>query len=476
MSAASEYLPDSTPGPSSLPASPENEQGVLGCILLAADRHLEAAQNRFGTDAVFHDLRHAEIWSAITYLRSKNKPIDPLTVSEELRARNLLDQVGGIPYLNALQDAVPGHTGEGFLPAYLDNVWDKYLARQLVEKNLAQIAIVKEWNGASEGTVARVDEEHTRWKKLLERGAVSPKNLCAPADFGEAYYDVWFKRKEETFGWQLPFGFPMRIRPSELTLFTGDNGSGKSSMLGMISICAAKQFEPGQKVVIASMEVPPEITLWIMARQLLGVGRLDCTEENIARIARALAWLNARVLLYNFLGITDWRELLNTFRYARQHNHGVIFIVDSVMRIGIPDDDYAQQGVVAAQFADFCVKDGAHTFLVVHENKGEGRQKDKVRGSKQWTDNAHNVCAVKRNESKAEKIEDWKAEHKAGEMSESEFTEKMTGVRKVWDTKFILSKQRWPGSQQNASRWLYFDHESLQFHEQPNQGALNFML
>jgi twinkle protein len=229
-------------------------------------------------------------------------------------------------------------------------------------------------------------------------------------------------------------------------------------------------------VIIASMEVPPEITLWIMARQLLGVGKLECNELNIAKITRALAWLNKRVLLYNFLGITDWRELLNTFRYARANRHGAVFIVDSVMRIGIPDDDYALQGIVAAQFADFSVKQGAHTFLVVHENKGDGRAKDKVRGSKQWTDNAHNVCGMKRNEAKAEKLEELKAENAAGELSNEDFEKKKIGMRKLWDAKFILSKQRWPGSQQNASRWLYFDHEALQFHEQPGDWSFDFTL
>jgi len=46
----------------------------------------------------------------------------------------------------------------------------------------------------------------------------------------------------------------------------------------------------------------------------------------------------------------------------------------------------------------------------------------------------------------------------------------------VWDSKFVLSKQRWPGSQQNASKWLYFNHESLQFHEEANQAPIDYRL
>lgn len=321
-----------------------------------------------------------------------------------------------------------------------------------------------------------VKQRHDEFQGLLNRGTPEPKNLCEPLDFELAYYDAWFKRKEEEYGYALPFEFPLRWRPSEMTLFTGDNGSGKSSMLGLISLICGKQFQKGEKVVVASMEVPPEITLWIMARQLLGRGKMEETAEGRKEIQSALGWLQERVLLYNFLGITDWRELLNTFRFAREHKQGEIFIVDSVMRIGIPDDDYAMQGIAAAAFADFSVKTGAHTFLVVHENKGDGRTKDKVRGSKQWTDNAHNVVGMKRNEDKAAKMEELKAQLRAGDIDEAGFNTKRDGMRKTWDSKFILSKQRWPGSQQNASRWLYFDHESLQFHEQPNVGAFDYRL
>lgn len=448
------------------------EQSIIGCVLLRPEC-LADCETRFGSDEVFYDLRNRMIWDALTYLKSKGIPIDSITLRTELVSRNFFEEIGGCPYLSEVQDRVPSAAN---LPVYLDIVWEKFIARQLLKKATEEAESIYETSGVSESFVAAVNERHERWKALLERGSVTPKNLCAPADFTEDYFNVWFKREHENYGWELPFKFPMRIRPSEMTLFTGDNGSGKSSMLGQIAIVCGKQFTGNEKVVIASMEVPPEITLWIMARQLLGVGKLEQNPENERKIADALAWLNQRVLLYNFLGITDWRELLNTFIYAREHLNGAIFIVDSVMRIGIPDDDYALQGMVAMQFADFAIKRGAHVFLVVHENKGEGPQKNKVRGSKQWTDNAHNVCAIKRNESKSEKLEEWKQELAAGVISQEEFDKKLEGCRKTWDSKFILNKQRWPGSQQNASRWLYFDRDSLQFHEYPDDKSFNFLL
>jgi hypothetical protein len=455
------------------PHTEEAEQALLGCIL-ADPKKMPLARERIVDDNVFYGLPNRVIWNVMSGLHGEGRPIDLITVMQRLADLKRLEEIGGLQYLSALPDKVQSPEN---LPTYLDLVWEKWLARRGIEFAATFEAHMRGSVGISESVLAEAKDRLAKLESLSTAHLMSnPKNLCDCKDFADAYYDAWFVNKEDSYGYQLPFKFPLRIRPSELTLFTGDNGSGKSSMLGLISICCAKQFKADEKIVIASMEVPPEITLWIMARQLLGVGKLECTEQNIAKITKALAWLNKRVLLYNFLGITDWRELLNTFRYAREKRNGQVFIVDSVMRIGIPDDDYAQQGIVAAQFADFSVKTGAHTFLVVHENKGEGRAKDRVRGSKQWTDNAHNVCGMKRNEQKAEKIEDMKSELDAGTMSQKEFDAKLEGMRKVWDSKFILSKQRYPGSQQNASRWLYFERGSLQFHEYPNEAAIDFLL
>jgi energy-coupling factor transporter ATP-binding protein EcfA2 len=444
------------------------EQALIGCVLMSPAKILPALLEKFGNEEVFYDLRRQMIWSVCVYLHSKNKTVDVITVADELKSRNQLEQVGNHAYLNECMEGVPSAAN---YPAWAGLVWEKFVARKLIQKNVLEAGAMMEFGGApSEAFFAQVDQNFLQWKKLLERGAATPKNLCPPGDFADAYFNAWFDHKDDDYGYELPFGFPMRIRPAECTLFTGDNGSGKSSMLGQISIACALQFKPGKKVVIASMEVPPEITLWIMARQLLGEGHLERNPVNERKVIAALAWLNERMLIYNFMGITDWRELLNTFRYAREHLGGEIFIVDSVMRIGIPDDDYATQGLAAAQFADFCTKTGAHTFLVVHENKGsDSRAKDRVRGSKQWTDNANNVCGMLRNEKKAEKLAELE-EKLAIYPGEKEETQKeIDKLYKVWDAKFILSKQRWPGSRQNASRWLYFCKPALQFHEYPGE-------
>lgn len=458
------------------PHSDEVERSIIGCVLIHSESTIPVLLEKFGSDeGVFYNLKHETIWNSIKYLHAQGTPVDLITLQQELKNRDMLDQVGGIPYLSESQDFVPSAAN---ITYYLNIAWDMYVARRTIQQSIETARQLMETKGEmTESFVAVMEKRHENFQKLLNRGLAIPKYLCAPSDFGEEFFARWFSpKKDDDYGFELPFKFPLRLRPHEMTLMTGDNGSGKSSMLGMMGIVCAKAFEKGERVVVASMEVQPAITLWIMARQLLGTGKLEDTQECRQRAMDALAWLNKHVLIYNFMGITDWRELLNTFRYAREHKQGEIFIVDSVMRIGIQDDDYATQGLAAAQFADFSVKTGAHTLLVVHENKGDARGKDRIRGSKQWSDNAHNVVGMVRNESKAQKIEELNQELEAEAMSEAEHREKVEKFRGLWDSKFLLHKQRWPGSQQNGSKWLWFHKDSLQFHDTPNHPPYNFLL
>jgi hypothetical protein len=113
------------------------------------------------------------------------------------------------------------------------------------------------------------------------------------------------------------------------------------------------------------MEVAGEVTAWIMSRQLIGVGRLEQSAENERRIGEAFEWMDSRFTVYDFRGIANWRELLDVFRWAREHQDNDVFIVDSVMRIGIEDDNFAEQGLAAAAFANFALTTKSHVFLVL---------------------------------------------------------------------------------------------------------------
>ena len=116
------------PGP---PHSLEAEQSVLGAILLS-DRTLYALVIDEGLKPEdFYRERHREIYESILELYADNEPIDVLTVTEHLRARGKLDEVGGTAAVDALAGAVPA---AGNVRRYAKIVRDHALLRRLLLK------------------------------------------------------------------------------------------------------------------------------------------------------------------------------------------------------------------------------------------------------------------------------------------------------------------------------------------------------
>src|SRR3990172_384743 len=87
------------------PHSNEAEESVLGALLLNRDAVIAVAQFLKSED--FYDPRHREIYECAIALFEERVPIDVLTVSERLKKRKTLKQVGGASYLAELANKVP---------------------------------------------------------------------------------------------------------------------------------------------------------------------------------------------------------------------------------------------------------------------------------------------------------------------------------------------------------------------------------
>jgi hypothetical protein len=91
-----------------LPFSEEAEQGVLGAILLNAESFTSVAETLKASH--FYLTKHQQIYEAMLACYRAAIPADMRTVSEELRRRQQLGGIGGVPYLAQLVDATP-HAG-----------------------------------------------------------------------------------------------------------------------------------------------------------------------------------------------------------------------------------------------------------------------------------------------------------------------------------------------------------------------------
>lgn len=86
------------------PHSIEAESSILGCLLLdneSWDVIADILSRRLQNE-------HREIFLAIAQLIAVNKAADVITVHEHLLSSKKAEQVGGMVYLNALSQYVPG--------------------------------------------------------------------------------------------------------------------------------------------------------------------------------------------------------------------------------------------------------------------------------------------------------------------------------------------------------------------------------
>jgi replicative DNA helicase len=112
------------------PTSEEAETAVIGSALLDGGQVVSIAAGKFAiTEDSFYFPSFRAIWEAIQVLSKKNRPIDILTVTDELRQQGTLDRVGGSSTLNKIVDATPTSAHAEY---YCDIVRKKAALRALI--------------------------------------------------------------------------------------------------------------------------------------------------------------------------------------------------------------------------------------------------------------------------------------------------------------------------------------------------------
>jgi len=110
-----------------LPASPDAERSILGGIIL--DNYLvnEATQGLLPEH--FYLDSHRRIFQRMMDLNETAKPIEIISLSEELARHKELESVGGVAYISSLTDGVPRRQS---IEHYVRLVKDKALLRGLI--------------------------------------------------------------------------------------------------------------------------------------------------------------------------------------------------------------------------------------------------------------------------------------------------------------------------------------------------------
>ena len=111
------------------PYSAEAEQAVLGAILLDAPRAMEICAEADVIADSFWISANRTIFETAWRLYGSGKPVDVVTVSEELRVRGELDVVGGVAALERMVEATPAVAHADY---YTSILREKHLLRRVI--------------------------------------------------------------------------------------------------------------------------------------------------------------------------------------------------------------------------------------------------------------------------------------------------------------------------------------------------------
>ena len=109
------------------PQAPELEEAVLGALMIEKDAY--SLVSEILRPESFYEHRNQLIYAAITDLAIQQKPIDILTVTEQLRSRGNLEEVGGPFYITQLSGKV---ASSAHIEYHARIIAQKFLARELI--------------------------------------------------------------------------------------------------------------------------------------------------------------------------------------------------------------------------------------------------------------------------------------------------------------------------------------------------------
>lgn len=276
-----------------------------------------------------------------------------------------------------------------------------------------------------------------------------------PADYkiksSQGYYDQLQKyyAEEKGAGYSLPWAKTdghFAVRLGELTILQGVSGHGKSMMLSQIFLYLMHYT----KVLIASMEMKPVLTLDRMITQKLGSNQP--TQDYIKQFCKDY---NEKLYVYDQQGVTTEDDMFATLLYGKEILGIDVFCIDSLMKIGnISEDDYNGQKKFTDKLAAYCRDLNIHVFLVCHTRKmsDEYQRPDatNILGSSHIRNLSDNILLCWRNR----EIEDLKFANNCPVDRENEPTAYLT-VQKQRNFTF------------EGTFGLWFDEKSLTYKERP---------
>jgi replicative DNA helicase len=259
------------------PHNLDAEMSLLGAILIDEEVLADVTDKVHADD--FYEKRHQTIFGAMLRLFERHRPIDLLTLSDELEKKDSLETIGGSSYLTELTNYVPTAANAS---AYAELVAQRAVRRRLIKasSDIAELAF----------------KEDTNTQEILERAeaelfSVSDTSLKQDLVSLEQILTESFDRMEELHrdrgklrgvrtGWRDLDNLTAGLQRSDLLIIAARPAMGKTTLVTNLAYnVAAKEH---QSVLFFSLEMSKEQLVDRMLADASGVDAWNIRTGNLS--------------------------------------------------------------------------------------------------------------------------------------------------------------------------------------------------
>ena len=251
----------------------EAEKAVLGGLMLETERFDSVILKI--SDKDFHGKDHQLIFESMGELINENKPLDPLTVSEKLDSKNLLNKIGGKDYLISLATETPTAAN---LEAYAEIIRQRSVARQLMKANSEIAELINNPQGmdgyslldeAERKIFSLNDEANRSQSSILSMKELIPKSINRLHQLAES----GSKLLGSSTGFKAIDNKLQGLQDGDLIVVAGRPSMGKTALaMNIAENVLVENDENTGAVLVFSLEMPAES---LTTRLLSGMSRLD---------------------------------------------------------------------------------------------------------------------------------------------------------------------------------------------------------
>src|SRR5713226_6636216 len=263
---------------STLPANVEAERSILGAILLDNFAYNQAAEHLRIED--FSLDSHRRIYTRMVDLAESSRPIDMITLIEELDRHKDLQAIGDVGYVSSLLDGVPDRPS---IEHYVKIVRDKALLRGLIHAANTAIAraadqsdLAEEVLGDTEAAIFQLSD------KRIGRGFMGVQEIVRES-FGSV--DALLQRGQRITGLATHYEnldeMTSGLQRSDLVIIAARPSMGKTAFAMNIAENAA--IKDGSVVGVFSLEMSREA---LLLRLLCSQAKVDSHKMRTVSLLR----------------------------------------------------------------------------------------------------------------------------------------------------------------------------------------------